>query len=142
MLIHDTDYLGPLVLQAVGEHEPVAKCIDIGAEIRGSSDRISFLAMADGSCRRGAKAPGYFDERAISFDLEVERTIRSANLEALLGVDQKLAHELLAQGRSTWQVLAAATRGQEYETSILYAGDPFGVAYLVASFLRRPTGAS
>jgi hypothetical protein len=137
MLIDDTDYPGPLVLQAVGQHEPMAKCIDIGAEISGSSDRVGLLVMADGSCRRSAKAPGYFDERAISFDLEIECAIRSANLEALLSVDQKIAHELLAQGRPAWQVLAGATRGHEYDAKILYADDPFGVAYLVAFFLWR-----
>ncbi|MGH3865908.1 MAG: hypothetical protein ACRDQ4_07155 [Pseudonocardiaceae bacterium] len=137
MLIDDTDYPGPLVLQAVGQHEPMDKCIDIGAEISDSSDRVSLLVMADGSCCRSTKAPGYFDERAISFDLEIERAIRSTNLEALLGVDQKIAHELLAQGRPAWQVLAGATRGHEYNTKILYADDPFGVAYLVAFFLWR-----
>jgi hypothetical protein len=140
MLIDSTDYQGPLVLHAVGQHEPVTKCIDIGAEIRDSSDRVGLLVMADGSCRRSVKAPGYFDERAISFDLEVELAIRSANLESLLDVDQKIAHELLAQGRPAWQVLAGATRGQEYDSKILYADDPFGVAYLVAFFRWRTSG--
>jgi len=133
MLIDDTDYQGPLVMRAVGQHEPVTKCIEIGAEIRDSGDRVGLLVVADGSCRRGAR-PLLFDERAIPFDLEVERAIRSADLEALLAVDQKIAHELLAQGRSAWQVLAGATRGQEYDTKILYSDAPFGVAYLVASF--------
>jgi aromatic ring-opening dioxygenase LigB subunit len=142
MLINATDYQGPLVMQAVGEHEPVTKCIDIGTEIRDFRDRVGLLVMADGSCRRDTKAPGYFDERAIAFDSEIERAIRSANLDALLGVDQKIAHELMAQGRSAWQVLASATHGQEYDTKILYSDDPFGVAYLVAFFLQRTSAAA
>ncbi|MGH3753480.1 MAG: hypothetical protein ACRDRP_12425 [Pseudonocardiaceae bacterium] len=140
MLINDAGYQGPLVMQGVGEHEPVTKCIDIGTGIRDSSDRVGLLVMADGSCRRDAKAPGYFDERAISFDLEIERFIRSADLDALLGVDQETAHELMAQGRPAWQVLAGATRGQEYDAKILYSDAPFGVAYLVAFFLWRTPG--
>lgn len=71
-------------------------------------------------------------ERAILFDFEVERAIRSTNLEALLGVGQQIAHELLTQGRPAWQVLTGATRGQKYDTNILYADDPFGVACLAA----------
>lgn len=140
MLIDDTDYQGPIVMHTVGQHEPVTKCVEIGADIRDSGDRVGLLVMADGSCCRSATGPRYIDERAILFDSEIERAIRSANLGALLDVDPKIAHELLAQGRSAWQVLAGATRGQEYDTKILYSDAPFGVAYLVAFFLWRASG--
>ena len=39
--------------------------------------------MADGSARRGRRAPGYLDERSARFDAGVERAVRDGDLEAL-----------------------------------------------------------
>jgi aromatic ring-opening dioxygenase LigB subunit len=94
--------------------------------------------MADGSARRGPKAPGYFDERSAPFDAQVERAVRTGDLDALLALDQDLARELMATGRPSWQVLAGALQGTETASEIIYSDDPFGVAYLVASLTVRP----
>ncbi len=40
----------------------------------------------------------------------------------------------MATGRPAWQVLAAAMGTGQPVTDVLYAGAPFGVAYLVAQF--------
>jgi hypothetical protein len=123
----------PRLMQAVGPDEPAGTCAAIGAEIAGSHERVGLLVMADGSARRGLKAPGYLDERSAGFDAEIEKAIREGRIDALLSVDQVLARDLMAAGRPAWQVLAGALEGHKVSSEIRYCDDPFGVAYLVAS---------
>lgn len=138
-LLDQAGYDGPLVLQLVGEDEPAGRCAELGARIARSAGKVALLAMADGSARRGPKAPGYFDARSGPFDAEVERAVRVGDLDALLAVDEALARELMATGRPAWQVLAGALRGTELVSEVSYRDDPFGVAYLVASLrVRQP----
>jgi hypothetical protein len=138
-LLDQAGYDGRRVLQLVGEDEPAGRCAELGARIARSAGRVALLAMADGSARRGPKAPGYFDARSGPFDAEVERAVRVGDLEALLAVDEHLARELMATGRPAWQVLAGALQGTEPASEIGYRDDPFGVAYLVASLaIRQP----
>jgi hypothetical protein len=123
----------PRLLQAVGPDEPASTCSAIGADIAGSHERVGLLVMADGSARRGLRAPGYLDERSAGFDAEIERAVRQGRIDALLSVDQVLARDLMAAGRPAWQVLAGALEGRKVSSEIRYCDDPFGVAYLVAS---------
>jgi len=132
-LLDQAGYAGPRVLQLVGEDEPAGRCAELGARVARSARRVALLAMADGSARRGPKAPGYFDARSGPFDAEVERAVRDGDLDALLAIDEALARELMATGRPAWQVLAGALQGTEPASEISYRDDPFGVAYLVAS---------
>jgi aromatic ring-opening dioxygenase LigB subunit len=122
----------------VSTDEPVAGCRKLGADLAGGSTRSALLTIGDGSARRGPRAPGHFDERAGAFDAEVERALRAGDLTALLDLDPALARELMATGRPAWQVLAGALEGTAgLAVEVQYAGDPFGVAYLVAT-LRPP----
>lgn len=132
-LLDQAGYAGRRVLQSIGVDEPVGSCAELGIQIARSAERVALLVMADGSARRGLKAPGYLDERSIPFDAEVERAVRAGDLAALLAVDQDLARDLMATGRSAWQVLAGALDGVQSINRIRYCGDPFGVAYLAAS---------
>ena len=136
-LLGQAGYAGERILQAVGADEPGGRCAAIGTSLAGARTRVSLLVMADGSARRGLKAPGYFDERSAGFDSDVERAVRAGQLDALLSIDQDLARDLMATGRPAWQVLAGAVAGRRVTSEIRYVGDPFGVAYLVAS-LRVP----
>jgi hypothetical protein len=140
-LLDQAGYAGPRVLQSVGQDEPAGRCAELGARIARSAGRVALLAMADGSARRGPKAPGYFDERSGPFDAQVERAVRTGDLDALLALDQDLARQLMATGRPSWQVLAGALQGAETASEIIYRDDPFGVAYLVASLTVGPPAA-
>ncbi len=140
-LLDQAEYGGRRVLQLVGEDEPASRCAELGARIARSAGRVALLAMADGSARRGPKAPGYFDGRSGPFDAEVERAVQAGDLDALLALDQDLARELMATGRPAWQVLAGALQGTKPASEIIYRDDPFGVAYLVASLAVRPPAA-
>ena len=132
-LLDEAGYAGRRELHSVSEHEKAAACAAIGARIADAGMRVALLVMADGSARRGIKAPGYLDERSIPFDAEVERAIRAGDMAALLALDAVLGRELMATGRPAWQVLAGAMNGQRPASEIRYCDDPFGVAYLVAT---------
>ncbi|HUY46707.1 MAG TPA: hypothetical protein VMV92_13385 [Streptosporangiaceae bacterium] len=137
-LLDQAGYRGPRVIWTVSQDEPTAGCCRLGAGLAALSQRAVLLVMGDGSARRGPKAPGHFDERSAAFDAGVERAVRAGDLGALLAIDPALARELMATGRPAWQVLAGALGalprgGQALAVDVRYAGDPFGVMYLVAS---------
>ena len=139
-LLDQAGYQGPRVIWTVSEDETPAGCRKLGAELAATVQPTALLVLGDGSARRGPKAPGAFDERAAGFDAEVERAVRAADLDALLAVDPALARDLMATGRPAWQVLAGALADTGLANTgpaaqVRYAGDPFGVMYLVASFL-------
>lgn len=132
-LLDQAGYQGRRELHSVSDEEPAAACAALGAQLAGASARVAVLVMADGTARRGLKAPGYIDDRSVPFDAEVERAVRAGDLTALLALDPVLARELMATGRAGWQVLAGAMNGVRPAVEIRYCDDPFGVAYLVAS---------
>jgi hypothetical protein len=137
-LLDQAGYHGERLIWSVSADEPVAGCRKLGADLAGGSTRTALLTIGDGSARRGPRAPGHFDERAGAFDAEVERAVRASDLTALLDLDPALARELMATGRPAWQVLAGALEGMAgLAVEVQYAGDPFGVAYLVATL--RPS---
>ena len=138
MLLDSAGYAGPRLLQAVGEDEPPPSCLRLGESLAAASPRVGLLIVGDGSARRGPSAPGHFDERAAPFDAEVARAISGGDMAALAAFDPALARDLMATGRAAWQVLAGALgpapEAAAPSAEILYADDPFGVAYLVAVF--------
>src|SRR5260370_9851706 len=83
-LLDQAEYGGRRVLQLVGEDEPASRCAELGARIARSAGRVALLAMADGSARRGPKAPGYFDSRSGPVDAEVARAVQASDLDAPL----------------------------------------------------------
>jgi len=140
-LLDQAGYRGPRLIWSVSEDEPASRCAGLGAELAslGGGQRTGLLVVGDGSARRGPRAPGYVDERAAAFDAAAEQAVRAGDLAALLDLDPALARELMATGRPAWQVLAGACPGPLRTVDMRYAGDPFGVFYLVASLL--PTAA-
>ena len=132
-LLDEAGYAGPRLLQAIGEDETPAASAGVGQRLSRAAGRVALLVMADGSARRGRRAPGHLDERSAGFDAEVERAVRAGDLQALAAIDPVLARELMAAGRAAWQVMAGALDSGSLEVEVLYADDPFGVAYLVAS---------
>ncbi len=132
-LLDQAGYRGRRVLYSVAEDLTRDDCRGLGASLAGLGERVALIAMADGSARRSLAAPGYLDRRSAPFDAGVEQVIRSGDLDALLGIDARLARELMATGRPVWQVLAGAARGRSAAVQVHYRDDPFGVFYLVAS---------
>jgi hypothetical protein len=103
------------------------------------SASTGLLVMADGSARRSLKGPGYLDERAPAFDAAVTKALASADLEALAGLDESLASELLVGGVGPWKALAAlagVAQGAAWRAEVLYDAAPYGVQYTVAAWSR------
>jgi hypothetical protein len=132
-LLDQAGYAGQPVLHTVSDGASAADCAALGARLAATAARVALLVMADGSARRGLKAPGYLDERSFPFDAHVTEAIRAGDMTALLTLDAGLARDLMATGRPAWQVLAGAMGEQRPSGVIRYSGDPFGVSYLVAT---------
>jgi hypothetical protein len=132
-LLDQAGYAGQLALHSVHDEASAAECAGLGAHLAAAAARVAMLVMADGSARRGLKAPGYLDERSLPFDAQVTEAVRAGDMPALLALDAGLARDLMATGRPAWQVLAGAADRQQTAGLIRYCDDPFGVAYLVAT---------
>ena len=111
----------------------VAQCRAVGEHLAAARGPSVLVVVADGSARRGEKAPGHLDERAFAVDEALVAALRDADPAALLALDPVLCAELLVHGRAPLQVAAAALAGGPPMTCVeLEAEDPFGVQYLVA----------
>jgi hypothetical protein len=88
------------------------------------------LVVANGSARRGEKAPGYLDERSFGLDAAIGAALRGPDPGALKELDSVLGEELLAGNveglRALGRVLTPAHRA-----TMDYEDDPFGVRYWV-----------
>jgi hypothetical protein len=133
-LLERTGWTGKVEAHLVAPGAAPDACAAAGAALAGGTGRIAVLALGDGSARRGPKAPGYVDERAHDLDAAVLAALRAGDWRALLDVAPDLAADLLAEGRPVWQVLAGALRGRPGGAEVLYADDPFGVQYVVATW--------
>jgi hypothetical protein len=110
------------------------RCVEVGAALAGRAARVGLLVMGDGTGRRTPK-PGYLDSRAEPFDAVVAEALAAGDPSGLAGLDVDLAEELLVQGRAAWQVLAGAADGQRWQGEVTYDAAPYGVGYLVATWL-------
>jgi hypothetical protein len=93
----------------------------------------SVLVVGDGTARRTEKAPGHYDPRAEPLDTQVAEALRDGRPEGLL-VDEVLAAELLVAGAAVWRTVAA-TVAEPVSAELLYAAAPFGVGYVVATWI-------
>ncbi|GGO91493.1 class III extradiol dioxygenase subunit B-like domain-containing protein [Wenjunlia tyrosinilytica] len=123
---------GPCQGLGVGEPFDPSECVRVGHDLAAAKERLALLVMGDGSACRTVKAPGYFDERAAAFDGTVAAALATADTAALIGLDARLASELMALGRAPWQVLAGAAEGAGLKGRLLREEAPYGVGYFVA----------
>ncbi|GAB2759450.1 class III extradiol ring-cleavage dioxygenase family protein [Nocardioides pakistanensis] len=135
-LLEEAGWDGPVRMHAVSWSATPAELADT-ARALGSprpEERMVLLVLADGSARRGEKAPGHLDERAFGFDDEVACALAEGDAKALAGIDAELAQELMAAGRAALGVLgeAALQQGDTPRVDVLHRDDPFGVDYVVA----------
>ncbi len=125
------------VFQSIAEDASPVACARLGAELAARAPRVALLVMGDGAACRTERAPGYFDPRSAEFDAGAALALASADTGALSRVDPGLAAELHAAGRAPWQVLAGAAGDGRFTAELLADEAPYGVGYLVASWVRR-----
>lgn len=138
-LLAGAGWTGPVTEHAVPGSSAVADRVAFGRQLSAGGDPV--LVLGDGSARRGVKAPGYLDERAVPFDAAVLAALRAADTATLAQVDDDTAAELLAAGAVAWHVLAGLLDGLP-PAQVRYADDPFGVAYVVATWSDPSSGPS
>jgi hypothetical protein len=115
-----------VLLESAGFTAPVTES-DTGAV---PPEARALLVVADGSARRGEKAPGHLDERASGFDAAVDSALRHGDPAALRALDPQLGADLLAAGVPALRALGHAVERVD-RAEVDYAGDPFGVHYWV-----------
>lgn len=96
-------------------------------------DGGGLLVLANGSARRGEKAPGHLDERSFDFDLLVGAAVTNGDPAALSDLDETLGQELLASGIPALRSLGELG-GCTGTPKVLYDEDPFGVQYWVVTW--------
>ena len=98
------------------------------------------LACGDGTAQRDDKAPGHFSPDAAAFDAHVDAALRGGDPGELLALDVAEARALWVSGRGAWQVLAGAAGGGSWGAEVAYAAEPYGVHYIVATWLPPGPG--
>jgi hypothetical protein len=142
-LLDEAGWTGPLHLHTVPWDAGPGAVADVAGKVRAVEGRVVLLVMGDGSARRGAKAPGYLDERAFAFDDGVGRALEQGDAGALAGLDRGLAEELMVLGRAAFAVLGEVAAAQDGtpRCQVPYRDDPYGVMYTVALWsLEQPAG--
>jgi hypothetical protein len=135
----------PRLLFGVHPDTEPDRCAALGAALADRATRAAMLVMGDGSARRSLQGPGYLDDRAEGFDSQVAAALAAADPQGLLDLDADLAGQLLVAGRAAWQVLAGAARARQatgvaaLSGDVGYAAAPYGVCYLVATWLPAST---
>jgi hypothetical protein len=145
-LLEEADWVGPLHLHGVSWDADPAAVTDLARQVGEVEGRVVLVVLADGSTRRGEKAPGYLDDRAFAFDDEIVTALENGDAATLAGLDAGLADELMVLGRAPLgvlgeAVLAQAATGETRSATtdpatprarVLYHDDPYGVQYTVA----------
>ena len=93
----------------------------------------AWLVLANGSARRGEKAPGHLDDRAFGFDESLGKALAAGDAAGLADLDEQLATELLTAGSSALRSAGAGIRGR-VRAETWFSGDPFGVQYWVVTW--------
>jgi hypothetical protein len=113
-------------------------CAELGRRLSAEDSRTALLACGDGTARRNEKAPGHFSPAAAAVDATVDAALAAGDATALLELGVEQARNLWIAGRTAWQVLAGAAASDEWDAEVSYSGAPYGVHYVVATWLRRP----
>ena len=135
-LLDEGGWTGPVQMHAVAWDADRPEVSAVATRAAGVSGRVGLLVLADGSARRGLRAPGHLDERAFELDDATARALEDGDVQALSETDPGLAAELMSGGRAALAVLAEAARAQEVSphAELLYRDDPHGVFYVVATW--------
>ncbi|MDT0330570.1 class III extradiol ring-cleavage dioxygenase family protein [Nocardiopsis lambiniae] len=134
-LLDDLDARVPVEMGTIAADADPAEVALRGRALAERPERVGLLVMADAGARRGPRAPGHLDERTFAVDDTIRAALAGADRASLLALDPDLCAELLIGGRAALQVMARALDDSVVTAPrLLYADDPFGVLYLVASW--------
>jgi hypothetical protein len=133
-LLEEAGWDGEVRQHSVSWDADAGAVADLADALGKSDERAVLLVLADGSARRGEKAPGYLDQRAFAYDDEIGRALDEGDADALTRLDPALGAALMVLGRAPLGVLGevVSAQGARPRARVLYRDDPFGVQYTVA----------
>ena len=106
------------------------------------SERTALLVLGDGSARHGPKSPGSEHPGAAACDDRLAAALATGTWSALPGIDAETALEQQASCFRAWkfagQLLSegrALADNPSWQATLLYRSNPYGVGYLVATWL-------
>jgi hypothetical protein len=114
------------------EFEPQLALPYAAAALLDLAEPTTLIVMADGSARRGEKAPGHLHPEAIAFDDRIDSALRAGDAAALAALDPDLGGELWCEGVPGFRVLGEVARERQVSAGVRYADAPYGVAWWVA----------
>ncbi len=114
------------------EFEPQLALPYAAAALLELTEPATLIVMADGSARRGEKAPGHLHPDAVSFDDGIETALRSGDAETLAALDLELGQELWCEGVPGLRAVGEVARDRKVAARVSYADAPYGVAWWVA----------
>jgi len=111
-------------------HRLLGRVIAEAAEKLGR--RVGFIASGDLSHKLLAEGPYGFAPEGPVFDERIGQIFASGNLDGLFEFDEDFCEAAAECGLRSFQIMAGALDGLDYETELLSNEGPFGVGYGVA----------
>ena len=90
--------------------------------------------MGDGSARRSLKGPGGLHPDAEAFDAEVEAALRAGGRRRARGAGPGPGRRPARRRARAVAGAGRRGRGGRWQGSVTWAGSPYGVTYLVATW--------
>jgi AmmeMemoRadiSam system protein A/AmmeMemoRadiSam system protein B len=117
------------------DHLSFGSCIKQAADDAGRA--VAFVASGDLSHRLKPEAPAGYYPQAYLFDQEVVESIRDAQPERIINIDQDLRKMAGECGYRSMLVALGAAESASQDYEVLHYEAPFGVGYMVAQFARE-----
>lgn len=103
-----------------------------------SGRRVAFLASGDLSHCLTRLAPAGYNPKGAEFDRMLAKLLAVPDVQGIMQMDEFLVQEAAECGYRSILMMLGALDGLEVEAEVLSYEGPFGVGYLVASFLPGP----
>jgi hypothetical protein len=134
-LLEVVGYVGERVAIELDPHATSVALEATGRSLAAGAAATVLIVVADGSAARSDKAPASFHPEAAGFDSDVAAALKTGAPQELASIDRDRADAVSAQGWPAWYVAAAAAGTAGHDAELLVDAAPYGVEYLVASWL-------
>jgi len=122
---------------------PLATHYDFGKLIANvaeqSNKRVAIVASGDLSHRLIPEAPAGYDPQGQVFDKKIQVAVAALDTDSILNMDQELIDQAGECGLRSIAILMGTLEGLNVKPEVLSYEGPFGVGYMVASFLIEQT---
>jgi hypothetical protein len=136
-LLEQCGWSPPLLARAISFATSSEQAADLGSTVSRYAPRVALLAMGDGSAALSRKAPGYLVQGAGEWQQLVSTAFAQGDRETLLALSDIDAQRFVASGRPVWQLMAGGFGESPLKATVHADIAPYGVAYLVVTWLRR-----